>query len=145
MEDDKKLIERTVDIVAAYVTKNPVPGADLSGLIISVHASLSQTNIPDAPVVEAKAPSVSIKKSITPNFLICLEDGRQFKSLKRHLQTKYGLTPDAYRAKWGLPKDYPMVAPAYSAARSALAKTMQLGLRGNVTRGKRKVFAKPAR
>lgn len=145
MEDDKKLIGRTVDIVAAYVTKNPLPGADLSGLILSVHASLSGTSTPAAPVTETKAPSVSIKKSITPNYLICLEDGSQFKSLKRHLQTKYGLSPDAYRAKWGLPKDYPMVAPAYSAARSALAKSMQLGMRGNVGRGKAKAPAKSAR
>ena len=137
--ENKKLLERTADIIAAYVTKNPVPGADLAGLIKSVHASLNQTSAPDEPAAtEVKAPSVSIKKSITPNYLICLEDGRQFKSLKRHLQSKYGLTPDAYRTKWGLPKDYPMVAPAYSAARSAMAKTMQLGVKGRQTRAKRK-------
>ena len=138
MENNKKLLERTADIISAYVTKNPLPGGELAGLIATVHASLSQTSVPDAPAAEVKAPFVSIKKSITPNFLICLEDGRQFKSLKRHLQSKYGLTPDAYRAKWGLPKDYPMVAPAYSAARSAMAKTMQLGVKGRQTRAKRK-------
>jgi len=138
MENNQKLLEHTADIISAYVTKNPVPGADLPGLIKSVHASLNQTSVPDAPAAEVKAPSVSVKKSITPNYLICLEDGRQFKSLKRHLQSKYGLTPDAYRAKWGLPKDYPMVAPAYSAARSAMAKTMQLGVKGRQTRAKRK-------
>lgn len=139
MENNKKLLERTADIIAAYVTRNPLPGADLPGLITSVHASLNQSSVSEVPVIEVKAPSVPIKKSITQNFLICLEDGGQFKSLKRHLQSKYGMTPDAYRVKWGLPKDYPMVAPAYSAARSALAKTMQLGVsKGNRGRGTRK-------
>jgi predicted transcriptional regulator len=116
----------TSDIVAAYVTRNPVVPADLSKLIATVHGSLKQLDEPRAPV-PAQTPAVPIKKSITPDYLICLEDGRKLKMLKRHLRTTYGLTPEGYRAKWGLAPDYPMVAPNYAKQRSAFAKDIGLG------------------
>ncbi|KQP10479.1 MAG: MucR family transcriptional regulator [Methylobacterium sp.] len=116
------------DIVSAFVSNNSVPPVELPALIASVHATLERLT---APVSEEKAeplqPAVSIKRSITPDFLVCLEDGKKFKSLKRHLRTRYDMTPDQYRAKWNLPSDYPMVAPNYAAARSELAKNMGLG------------------
>jgi predicted transcriptional regulator len=116
----------TSDIVAAYVTRNPVAPEELSKVIAAVHGSLKQLDGPNAPV-PAQAPAVPIKKSITPDYLICLEDGRKLKMLKRHLRTTYGLTPEAYRAKWGLAPDYPMVAPNYAKQRSAFAKDIGLG------------------
>lgn len=122
------LIELTADVVSAYVSNNPVPAGELPALIGQVHAALRGTAngaTPEKP--EALKPAVPIKKSVTPDYIISLEDGKKFKSLKRHLSTRYGLTPDEYRAKWGLPADYPMVAANYAAARSALAKTMGLG------------------
>jgi len=123
------LIELTTDLVAAYVSNNPVPVADLPNLIEQVHATLERVGGSVAVEADppARKPAVPIKRSVTPDFIISLEDGRKFKSLKRHLATHYGMTPDDYRAKWGLPADYPMVAPNYAAARSALAKTMGLG------------------
>ncbi len=120
-------IDFTADIVAAYVSNNSVAAADLPALIESVHRALGQLGAPVAPPVEEQKPAVPVKKSVTPEYIICLEDGKKFKSLKRHLRTSYGMTPDVYREKWGLPKDYPMVAPAYAAARSELAKNMGLG------------------
>lgn len=123
------LIELTAEIVAAYVSNNPVPVAELPRLIASTHAAitgLSAGNTVEQPE-EKLVPAVPVRKSITPDFLICLEDGKKFKSLKRHLATHYDLTPDAYRQKWGLAADYPMVAPNYSASRSALAKSAGLG------------------
>lgn len=122
-----ELAELTAEIVSAYVSNNPLPAAGLPDVIASVHASLSGLGTPIAPVVEPQIPAVNPKKSVTPDFIICLEDGKKFKSLKRHLATDFGLTPDAYRAKWNLPHDYPMVAPNYAAARSALAKASGLG------------------
>jgi predicted transcriptional regulator len=121
------LIELTADVVSAYVSNNPVPVGELPALIDRVHAALKGTigSMPEKP--EPLIPAVPVRKSVTPDFIISLEDGKKFKSLKRHLSTHYGLTPDEYRAKWGLPADYPMVAPNYAAARSALAKTMGLG------------------
>ena len=122
-------IETTAEIVAAYVSRNSVPMAELPNLIRSIHSSLSALGAP--PVVEAPAaplvPAVPIKKSVTDEYIVSLEDGRKFKSLKRYLATSHGMTPAEYRAKWGLPPDYPMVAPAYAAKRSALAKTIGLG------------------
>jgi predicted transcriptional regulator len=121
-------IELTADVVAAYVTNNPVPVSELPALIASVAASLNGlVNGAAAPVEEPQKPAVSIKKSVTPDYIISLETGKRFKSLKRHLMTSYGMTPDEYRAKWNLPSDYPMVAPNYSAARSTLAKSLGLG------------------
>ena len=115
-------------IVSAYVSNNSVPASELPNLLGAVHASLVRIGgKPEEPVKPASAPPVPIRKSITDDYLICLEDGKRFKSLKRHLQTVYGMTPDQYREKWGLSRDYPMVAPAYAKARSALAKEMGLG------------------
>jgi predicted transcriptional regulator len=123
------LLGITAEIVAAHVSNNAVSMSDLPNLIRDVHRTVSSLGTAAAApfVDEAKAPAVSVKKSVTPDYLICLEDGKKLKMLKRHLHTSYGLTPDAYRAKWGLPKDYPMVAPNYAAKRSALAKQIGLG------------------
>lgn len=131
MTEKSEFIELTADIVAAYVGNNAVSAADLPNLIRSIHTAISGISTGQAEVaVVPQTPAVSVRKSISPDFLICLEDGRRFKSLKRHLRTKYDLSPEDYRAKWGLPKDYPMVAPNYAAARSALAKSMGLGQGG---------------
>ncbi len=131
MEDEKSdILDLTAHIVANYVGNNSASVNDLPALIRNVHAALAGITAPPAPVVEAKTPAVPIRKSVTPDAIICLEDGRRFKSLKRHLRTKYNLSPEEYRAKWGLPKDYPMVAPNYALARSNLAKTMGLGQGG---------------
>ena len=122
------LAELTSEIVASYVANNSVPPGDLPALITSVYrmlGSLGRTESP-APTVELK-PAVPIKKSVTDDFIISLEDGRKFKSLKRHLTAEYGMTPEQYRDKWGLPADYPMVAPAYAKQRSALARSLGLG------------------
>jgi predicted transcriptional regulator len=122
------VVALTADIVSAYVSNNSVPTTELSALINSVHQALARTvtGQVDKPA-EAPVPAVAVKKSVTPDFIICLEDGKKFKSLKRHLRTTYSMTPEQYRAKWGLPLDYPMVAPNYAKARSELAKTMGLG------------------
>jgi predicted transcriptional regulator len=124
------LVALTAEIVSAYVSKNAVASGDLSGLIADVHAALSRASGAAEPIErEEFKPAVAVKKSVTADYIICLEDGKKFKSLKRHLRTHYKLTPDEYRAKWGLPHDYPMVAPNYAAARSNLAKKMGLGTR----------------
>ena len=120
-------IEITADIVSAYVSKNSVPAAELPGLINSVHTTLSKiVGGAVQPPQEPLQPPVPIKKSITPDFIISLEDGKRYKSLKRHLSGR-GLTPDQYREKWGLARDYPMVAPNYAKQRSELAKSLGLG------------------
>ncbi|AZO61968.1 MAG: transcriptional regulator [Mesorhizobium sp.] len=122
------IVSVAVDIVSAYVSNNSVQVADIPALIRRVYASLEA--ISAGPVVpERSKASIPLKKSVRPDFIICLEDGKRFKALKRHLRTRYGLTPDQYRAKWGLPSDYPMVAPNYAALRSALAKSARLGRR----------------
>ena len=130
-ENDNMLVELTVEIVSSYVANNSVPRAELEGLISSVHGSLrglgNGTSVAAPVETAALVPAVPVKKSVTPDAIICLEDGKAFKSLKRHLGTKYNLTPEAYRQKWNLPANYPMVAPNYAAQRSALAKTMGLG------------------
>lgn len=130
-DNNDAVVDLVAGIVSAYVAHNRVPTADLAGLIASTHAALMGLGKEPAPVVEEKAPAVSVKKSITPDFLICLEDGKKFKSLKRHLRTSYDMTPEDYRSKWGLPADYPMVAPSYAEARSQLAKKMGLGNQRN--------------
>ena len=124
-------IALTAEIVSAYVSNNTVPATDIPGLINQVHAALSRVSngVPDG-TAEAPKPAISLKRSVTPEFLVCLEDGKKFKSLKRHLRTKYNMSPEEYRAKWNLPKDYPMVAPNYAKARSDLAKQMGLGQGG---------------
>ena len=124
----KSVIDLTASIVAAYVGNNPTPAAELPALIGQVHAALLRVSGGRVEVVaEPAKPAVSVKKSMTADFLICLEDGKRFKSLKRHLRTQYNMTPEQYRDKWGLPPDYPMVAPNYAVARSQLAKKMGLG------------------
>ncbi len=132
MVDDEKpeLVELTAEIVSAYVGKNSVTVADLPSLIQDVHDALSRVATRGvAPDREESKPAVAVKKSVTPDYIVCLEDGKKFKSLKRHLRTHYKLSPDEYRAKWNLPHDYPMVAPNFAAARSQLAKKMGLGTR----------------
>ena len=128
MDEKSEVIEMTADIVSAYVGNNSVTAADLPALIQSVHRALTGIST-GAETAEAapKEPAVPIRRSITPDYLVCLEDGRKFKSLKRHLRTKYNMSPEEYRSKWSLPKDYPMVAPNYAKARSELAKEMGLG------------------
>jgi len=121
-------IELTASIVSAYVSNNPVPAQDLSALINQVHAALTRVSSGQGETAsEPLKPAVSVKKSITADYIVCLEDGKKFKSLKRHLRTQYNMTPDQYREKWSLPPDYPMVAPNYAIARSELAKQMGLG------------------
>ena len=126
--DNSNHIELTAEIVSAYVSNNTVPAGEIPSLINQVHAALARVSgkSGDAPAEPLK-PAVSVKKSITPEFIICLEDGKKFKSLKRHLRTQYNMTPEQYRDKWDLNADYPMVAPNYAAARSQLAKQMGLG------------------
>ncbi|GJE53679.1 MULTISPECIES: MucR family transcriptional regulator [Methylobacterium] len=118
----------TRDIVSTFVANNSLQPAELPGLITAIHATLQQLSAPQAALpAERPVPAVSVRKSITQDYLVCLEDGKQFKSLKRHLRSKYNLTPDEYRARWNLPSDYPMVAPSYASERSQLAKAMGLG------------------
>ncbi len=130
-EEKSAKIEMAADIVAAYVSNNSVSQGDLPSLIQAIYKTINEigTGVP-AEAAPAQAPAVSIRRSITPDHLVCLEDGLKFKSLKRHLRTKYNMTPEEYRAKWGLPKDYSMVAPNYAAARSAMAKASGLGQGG---------------
>jgi len=128
IESNQNLVELAADIVSAYMSKNSVTPVDLVSLIGQVHGALAKLGAEPEPMPATPlVPAVAIKKSITPEYLICLEDGLQFKSLKRHLNTKYDLTPEMYRTKWALPPDYPMVAPAYAERRSMLAKSMGLG------------------
>jgi predicted transcriptional regulator len=124
----KNFIDLTATIVSAYVSNNPMPASELPALIGQIHAALLRvsTGRAELPLEPAK-PAVPVKKSMTADYLICLEDGKRFKSLKRHLRTQYGMTPEQYRDKWSLPPDYPMVAPNYAVARSQLAKKMGLG------------------
>ena len=128
VDNDARTLEMTVEIVAAYVSGNELPSNDLPSLIATVFASLRNTQ--DGPPVLASkelVPAVPTKKSVFPDHIVCLEDGKHFKSLKRHLRSSYDMSPDDYRAKWGLAADYPMVAPNYAAARSDLAKKIGLG------------------
>lgn len=132
MEDVERseVVELTAEIVAAYVSNNTVVPTELPNIIRDVHDALNRASDKVAgPSKEDLKPAVPVKKSITPEYLICLEDGKRFKTLKRHLKTHYNLSPDEYREKWGLPHDYPMVSPNYAAARSNLAKKMGLGQR----------------
>ena len=124
----KSPVELTANIVSAYLSNNPTQASEIPNLISQIHAALLRVSIGrvEAPLEPAK-PAVSVKKSMTPEYLICLEDGKRFKSLKRHLRTQYNMTPEQYREKWNLPAEYPMVAPNYAVARSQLAKKMGLG------------------
>lgn len=135
MSAKTELIDLTTEIVSAYVGHNMVAADDLASLIHQVYGALqSAADGVTKASAEKSEPAVAVRKSITPDFLICLEDGKKFKSLKRHLRTHYNLGPDEYREKWGLPRDYPMVAPNYAQARSKLAKKMGLGQNGKSRR-----------
>ena len=124
------LVGLTAEIISAYVSNNTVGREDLAGIIADVHDALSRaTHRVGSAEREELKPAIALKKSVTPDYIVCLEDGKKFKSLKRHLRTHYNLSPEEYREKWGLPHDYPMVAPNYAAARSQLAKQMGLGTR----------------
>lgn len=124
---DESHLELTTDIVSAYVSNNQVPASELAALIASVSAAISGLGQVVEVVEAPQVPAVNPKKSIFPDYIICLENGKRFKSLKRHLMTHYGLSPEQYREKWKLPTDYPMVAPNYATARSELAKSLGLG------------------
>ncbi|MCQ8783264.1 MucR family transcriptional regulator [Mangrovibrevibacter kandeliae] len=128
VDNNEMLMELTAEVVAAYVSNNSLPVSDLPSLISDVYGALGRTHAaPQAPQAEKPKPAVPVKRSVTDDYIICLEDGKKFKSLKRHLMTHYNLSPEEYREKWDLPADYPMVAPNYAAARSRLAKQMGLG------------------
>jgi predicted transcriptional regulator len=133
MEQRQELVELTAGIVSAYVAANQLPAQDVAPLIEAVFRALHGISSRSDPVFEeARAPAVPVKRSVTDDHIICLEDGKKFKSLKRHLRTKYNMSPEEYRHKWGLPHDYPMVAPSYAKARSQLAKNMGLGTAARV-------------
>ncbi len=126
--DQSNFIGLTAEIVSAYVSNNTVASGDIPALINQVHSALLRVSSGEVPASsEPLRPAVPVKRSINPDYIICLEDGKKFKSLKRHLRSQYDMTPEQYREKWGLPHDYPMVAPNYAAARSRLAKQMGLG------------------
>jgi len=132
MEQDKleyasELLELSTEIVAAYVSHNVVPAAELPELIANVYGAMASTQTETSETKEPLKPAVSVRRSITDDYLICLEDGKKFKSLKRHLRTAFNLTPEQYREKWGLKPDYPMVAPNYATVRSEMAKRIGLG------------------
>ena len=134
-KNDEMLIELTADVVAAYVSNNPVPAGELPNLISDVHLALSKVGaLPEQAPVDKQKPAVNPKRSVHDDYIICLEDGKKFKSLKRHLMTHYGLTPEQYREKWSLDPSYPMVAPNYATARSQLAKKMGLGRKRKTAR-----------
>jgi predicted transcriptional regulator len=130
------LLELTAEVVAAYLSRNSAPIDQLPTLINTVHQTLSGLRA-EQPASEPPTPAVSVRKSIQPDYLICLEDGKKLKMLKRHLMTAYGMTPADYRAKWGLPADYPMTAPNYSEKRSEFAKKNELGKRGGRRKSKK--------
>ncbi len=128
MENRSDLVDMAAEIVSAYVRSNTVAPQDLPALIRTIHSVLSEVaGAAPAAAEPNPEPAISVKKSVTPDYIVCLEDGKKFKSLKRHLRTRYGMTPEEYRTKWSLPHDYPMVAPNYAKARSELAKRMGLG------------------
>ena len=128
--DSNELVEFATTIVSAYVSNNTVTAGDLPTLIHDVYDALSRASVNAIqPPSEELKPAVPVKRSVTPEYIVCLEDGKKFKSLKRHLRTHYNMSPEEYRDKWGLPHDYPMVAPNYAQARSELAKKMGLGQR----------------
>ncbi|RYY22098.1 MAG: transcriptional regulator [Sphingomonadales bacterium] len=129
MEDTETLVTLTADIVAAHVSNNSVAISDIALIIRSVHDALAGLGTTDVPEVRQE-PAVSIRASVKPDYIVCLEDGKKLKMLRRHLMTAYGMTPDDYRAKWNLPKDYPMVAPNYAEKRRVLAKAIGLGTTG---------------
>jgi predicted transcriptional regulator len=128
-EQSNDLLALTTEIVAAHVSNNTVALGDLPQLINQVYNSLANIGVVPTPPVVRPQPAVSVKKSVQPDYIVCLEDGKKLKMLKRHLKTAYNMSPEAYRERWGLPPDYPMVAPNYARQRSDLAKEIGLGTR----------------
>lgn len=143
MEDQEMLVTLTADIVAAHVSNNSVAISDIPLVIRSVHEALAGLGNAAEPEVKQE-PAVSIRASVKPDYIVCLEDGKKMKMLRRHLMTRYGMTPDDYRAKWNLPKDYPMVAPDYAEKRRELAKAIGLGTKGRGG-GRKKTITRRAR
>lgn len=139
------LLGLTANIVAAHLSYNELTAEQLPTLIQSVYLALATADAPEVELAITQAPAVPVKRSVFPDFIVCLEDGKKLKTLKRHLQTSYGMTPDDYRAKWGLPRDYPMVAPNYASIRAALAKQIGLGRRAVQRSTELKVTQLPAR
>lgn len=134
---NSELIRMTSSIVAAYLSNNPLPTSQISEIISVTHNALKQLNSGEAnKPVEPQKPAISVRRSVTPEYIVCLEDGKKLKMLKRHLRTAYQMTPEEYRTKWGLPSDYPMVAPNYAAQRSEFAKKIGLG-KGASKRGRK--------
>lgn len=134
-----ELLKLVSDIVAAYVSNNPLPVSELPAMIKSVHTTLGTlSGVAVSDVLTSQKPAVPVKKSVTNEFIICLEDGKKLKMLKRYLRSNYNLTPEEYRAKWGLPADYPMVAPNYAAQRSEFAKKIGLGKNAPAHKGRRR-------
>jgi len=130
MDTDDQLLDAACKIVAAYVRNNPLAPTELAMMIKNIHATLGALSTGhNVEVAAPLKPAISVKKSITPDYIICLEDGKKLKMLKRYIRTRYGLSPEEYRAKWGLPADYPLVAPNYAARRSEFAKKIGLGRR----------------
>lgn len=125
----EELLGLTSEIVSSYVSNNTLPAHEISGVIEQVYKTLSNVGVESALHADRPKPAVPIKKSVMPDYIVCLEDGKQLKMLKRHLKTAYNMTPEEYRERWGLPSDYPMVAPEYAKKRSALAKDIGLGKR----------------
>ena len=134
-----ELLQMTTQIVSSYVSNNEISGSQIPDVIRSAYSTLIAQGIDNGEVdQDRKKPAVSVRRSVTPDYIVCLEDGKKLKMLKRHLRTTYGLSPEEYRAKWGLPADYPMVAPNYSAQRSAFAKKIGLGRkRSKAKRGRK--------
>ena len=137
MVSPAELLRMTSDVVAAYVRNNPLKTAELGSVIETVHGSLSNLNGAGSPKPEEQKPAVSIRRSVTPDYIVCLEDGKKLKMLKRHLRTTYDMSPEEYRSKWGLPADYPMVAPNYARQRSDFAKKIGLGRDAKKRNGRR--------
>lgn len=135
--NQNELLELTAEIVSAHASNNAVASGELPQVIKDVYATLSTLG-ESAPIAEKPTPAIAIKKSITPDYLICLEDGKKLKMLKRHLKTSYNMSPEEYRERWGLPLDYPMVAPNYAKKRSSLAKKIGLGRKPAASKGRRK-------
>lgn len=133
MSEDNTIIDLTADIVAAHVSNNSVSASDIPSLIQSVFGALQKAASPAAPEPQKQEPAVPVRSSIKPDHIVCLEDGAKLKMLKRYLRTRYDLTPEQYRAKWDLPRDYPMVAPNYAATRMELAKKIGLGRKPKAT------------
>lgn len=141
---DTELLSLTADIVSSHVSNNSVAVSDLPSLIANVYASLAAVGTTNEPEKAKQEPAVSVRSSIKPDYIVCLEDGKKLKMLKRHLMTSYGMTPDAYRTKWGLPADYPMVAPNYAERRRSLAIRIGLGNKRSGDGTAKPVSAAPA-